>query len=245
MTPAQSKDKKSLKITRKQRLWGLLKFILFAAFLMGMAIIGGLLEFTRQVSAQSRPDPVPNADGIVVWTGPGGGRLDAGTYLLSEGKGERLLISGVNAQNSREDIIAVLGLTEDQDDCCLDLDYAAIDTVGNARETASWAQALGYEHIILVTSDFHMPRAQLEITAAAGRIRITPYPVTSAKAGPWWRDRDQFSRLSEEYGKLLGSFARRPRKLSHDPKVPAIATDDNTVNASEPQNTPDQGTPEP
>lgn len=224
-----SPKKIKAKITRKQRLWGLFKFMVFAAFLMGMAIVGGFLEFTRQVNAQDKPDPVPNADGIVVWTGPGGGRLDAGTHLLTEGKGERLLISGVNAQNSREDIIKVLGLSADQHDCCLDLDYAAIDTIGNARETASWAQALGYEHIILVTSDFHMPRAQMEITAAAGRIRITRYPVTSIKAGPWWRDRDQFSRLSEEYGKLLGSFARRPRKLSSDPKVPAI-------NTAEPQN---------
>lgn len=219
---------KTQKITRHQRIWGFVKFFIFAGFLILAAMTGGFLEFSRQVSVQTQPNPIPNADGIVVWTGPGGGRLNAGTELLNSGKGERLLISGVNTQNSREDILAVLGLSEEQQDCCLDLDYAATDTIGNARETASWAKALGYEHIILVTSDFHMPRAQMEITAAAGRIRITRYPVKSAKSGPWWRDRDQFDRLIQEYGKLLGSFARQPRRKNTSAQSPIIVTKDNT-----------------
>lgn len=228
MSTAKTKPKKKQKITRRQRMWGLVKFFIFAVFLILAAMIGGFLEFSRQVRAQSLPDPIPNADGIVVWTGPGGGRLNAGTELLNEGKGERLLISGVNTQNSRKDLLAVLGLSEEQQNCCLDLDYAATDTIGNARETASWAQALGYEHIILVTSDFHMPRAQMEITAAAGRIRITRYPVKSAKSGPWWRDRDQFDRLAQEYGKLLGSFARQPRRKNANAQAPVIVTNANT-----------------
>jgi len=83
------------------------------------------------------------------------------------------------------------------------LDYKAEDTIGNARETASWAKALGYEHIILVTSSYHMPRAEIEIGAAAGRIKITAYPVINPDGKKWYADGARFKRLLQEYGKLL------------------------------------------
>lgn len=207
----QTKNRRA-PLTKKQRLCALIKVFVFALCLGLMAVLGGFFEFARQVSAQTTPARVPAADGIVVWTGPGGGRLEAGTALLKEGKGERLLISGVNEQNSREDLITLLELSDPSQSCCLDLDYAAVDTIGNAVETVSWAEALGYEHIILVTSDYHMPRAQIEISSRMGRMRITPYPVESDKDGPWWKNKAQFRRLTTEYGKLLLSFMRRPRQ---------------------------------
>jgi len=216
------RQKSHQKLTGKNASWGFIKFTCFMGFLGLVALFGGFLEFSHTVAQQKTPVNVPSADGIAVWTGPGGGRLETGTNLLKAGKGERLLISGVNTQNSRDDIVKVMGLTDEEEGCCLDLDYVAIDTVGNAKETASWATALGYEHIILVTSDYHMPRAQIEITARAGRIRITPYPVISDLAGPWWRDRTQFDRLLQEYGKLLRTIIRKPRQKIVDGSMPQI-----------------------
>lgn len=197
------------------------KFFGFLVLLCFAALVGGFLKFTFLVDSPSVPSPVPQADGIVVWTGRGGGRLETATRLLEQGKGERLLISGVNAQNSREDIKALLNISDTLDACCVDLDYAAEDTVGNARETTIWAQALGYEHVILVTSAYHMPRAKVEIRSAVGPIRITAYPVKSADNGPWWKDRKQFDRYAQEYGKLLGSLVREPRK-GQSARVPVI-----------------------
>jgi uncharacterized SAM-binding protein YcdF (DUF218 family) len=122
------------------------------------------------------------------------------------------LISGVNEKNSREDIMTLLDAPAPLAACCIDLDYAAQNTIGNARETAAWTGALGYEHIILVTSAYHMPRATVEIGHAAGRIQITRYPVTSLDNGPWWKDKKQFTRYANEYGKLIGSLVREPRQ---------------------------------
>ena len=51
-------------------------------------------------------------------------------------------------------------------DCCVDLGFTAANTLGNARETAEWARAKGYSALILVTADYHMPRARLELRAA-------------------------------------------------------------------------------
>jgi uncharacterized SAM-binding protein YcdF (DUF218 family) len=221
--------------------WGLAKFFAFFILLFFAALLGGFLKFVSMVSAPVLPSPVPQADGIVVWTGRGGGRLEAATQLLQDGHGERLLISGVNAQNSREDIRDLLGLSEELDSCCVDLDYAAEDTIGNARETAAWSKALGYEHILLVTSAYHMPRAKVEIRGAVGPIRITPYPVKSTDHAAWWKDRKQFDRYAQEYGKLLGSLARETRNGS-GPHVPVIEDNGTLVPISE---TPPKQLPKP
>lgn len=212
--------------TRKptRKLWGWIKFAIFFAVLIGAVLVGGFLSFAATVSGMDTPETLPAADGIVVWTGAGGGRLSAATALLDDGKGERLLISGVNEKNSRSDIEALLDLSDDLEACCLDLDYAAKNTIGNARETALWAQALGYEHIILVTSAYHMPRATVEIGNAAGRVQITRYPVTSIENGAWWKDKKQFSRYANEYGKLIGSLIREPRR-AHKKDTPVLRPD--------------------
>ncbi len=198
------------KLTKEQKRRGWLKFMLFMAGLSILLFCLGFIVFAHRVETLSPPSALEKADGIVVWTGRGGGRLTTGGQLLTDNKGERLLISGVNEQNSLEDITQLTGLSQSHAQCCLDLDYLAKDTIGNARETASWAQALSYEHIILVTSAFHMPRAQLEISAVAGRMRITPYPVTNPGQARWYKNAARFKRLGQEYVKLLLAYLRDP-----------------------------------
>ena len=199
-----------------RRLWAWTRALGFVA-LVGVLSLGvGFVVFANSVAKQGRlsgavsVDAMPDADGIVVWTGPGGGRLQAGADLLAAGRGERLLISGVNGANSREDIAELLELPEELAGCCLDLDYAAIDTQSNARETWAWVDALGYEHIILVTSAYHMPRAQVALGTRAGRIRVTTFPVGSDDYRGWWRDTEMRERLWREYAKLLVSYFQDP-----------------------------------
>lgn len=186
--------------------------------------MGGFIAFAQYVDRVSPPESLATADGIVVWTGKGGGRLQAGVDLLQSEKGERLLISGVHEDNGPAQISELTGLTTELAECCLDLDYAAKDTIGNARETASWAMALDYDHIILVTSAYHMPRAQVEIAATAGRIRISPYPVERADTRKWYKSADRTKRLFQEYSKLLLAYARgrdgqtEPPELNEVPK---------------------------
>lgn len=197
---------KSAKPHSKRRGWARFLTFLFVGTLA--LLIGGFISFAQYVDGIRSPDVFPAADGIVVWTGKGGGRLQAGAELLNMKKGERLLISGVNEQNGLSEISEISGLSEKLAKCCLDLDFAAKDTAGNARETASWAAALGYDHIILVTSAYHMPRAKVEIAATAGRIRITPYPVERADNRSWYKSAARTERLFQEYLKLLLVYAR-------------------------------------
>ena len=204
--------KKRAKLTPAAKRKGWLKFFLFMAVLTTLIFAAGFVTFAHKVDNLRPPQNIAKADGIVVWTGKGGGRLEAGGKLLQGGHGERLLISGVNPANDGKAVQSLLGLPDDKFGCCVDLDYVAENTYGNGQETEIWASALGYETIILVTSSYHMPRAKVEIGAAHPKLNIIPYPVKGSAdpARPWWGGKEWHKRALREYGKLLIAYTRDP-----------------------------------
>jgi uncharacterized SAM-binding protein YcdF (DUF218 family) len=169
----------------------------------------GLLAFAQRIDRLQTPDEVTPADGVVALTGSSA-RLSAAMKLLEDGKATRLLISGVNRAASPADIRDVAKATRRYYDCCVDLGFQATDTVGNARETAAWARAKHFHSLIVVTSDFHMPRAMLELREALPDVALTPYPVktTELDAGRWWRTAEGARRMTLEYCKYLVILAR-------------------------------------
>lgn len=191
---------------RKKR--GLGRFAIYLFLILLALFVGGFISFVRHVHKLETPKSIAAADGIVVLTGKGGDRLMAAGNLLQDGKGERLLISGVNKALSEEEVFKLLSLSPEQGSCCVDIDYKALDTIGNAQQTQHWIDSLGYEHIILVTSAYHMPRAGIEIRHLAGRVRITPYPVIETSNVSWWKDSGQRRRMVGEYGKLILTYLR-------------------------------------
>ena len=72
--------------------------------------------------------------------------------------------------------------------CCVDLDYSAQNTLGNAVETRRWAMDRGLHSLIVVTSSYHMPRAMAELANQLPDVALIPYPVVSDKLRiePWW-----------------------------------------------------------
>lgn len=208
-------------------------FVRFFIALTLVLLIGGFVIFTYSVNA-ARPDTsIPSADGIVILTGDAG-RMSAGGQLFSQNKAERMLITGVAPQVSQADLQQLLNLPEATLSCCIDIDVNAKDTLGNARETATWVAALGYEHIILVTSDYHMPRAKLELTTSTKGIRITPYPVRAAEQGPIWRNKRQLDLLWREYAKLLVIYMRDSGARPEQPPQPVPAPTDVMRDAQDP-----------
>ena len=65
--------------------------------------------------------------------------------------------------------------------CCVDLDRVALNTIGNAIETKRWAREQGSKSLIVVTSDFHMPRALAEIAHQLPDVALVPFPVISER----------------------------------------------------------------
>ncbi|MGQ0673831.1 MAG: YdcF family protein [Hyphomicrobium sp.] len=149
------------------------------------------------------------ADGIVVLTG-GETRIAEGARLLGERRGGRMLISGVNRRAGRDELLKISGLGEQQFDCCVDLGYAALDTVGNAEETRDWAAANGFDSLIVVTASYHMPRSMAELRRVLPGARLIPHPVVpkSFRQNAWWLHFGTTRTLVSEYLKFLPSAAR-------------------------------------
>ena len=184
---------------------------LAALLVLAMLWAVGLFAFAARISHSTPAADPGRAQGIVALTGPSPARMEVGVSLLQEGRGQRLLISGVNRMNTRDSIRrAARSVAGPVYDCCVDLGFEAVDTIGNARETADWARARGYDQVIVVTADYHMPRALLELRGAMPRARLTPYPVATDElnARAWWRNPHQARRLSLEYCKYLVILTR-------------------------------------
>ena len=182
------------------------------ALLVVVAIwASGLLAFAARVD-RSTPAPDPQAaDGIVALTGAGSNeRIGAAVELLADGKARRMLVSGVSREASREDIRVVSRAVRRLYDCCVDLGFDAANTLGNARETQEWARAMRFDSLIVVTADYHMPRAMLELRGAMPDKRLTPYPVATSvmNAGRWWRTSGAARLMVTEYCKYLAILGR-------------------------------------
>jgi uncharacterized SAM-binding protein YcdF (DUF218 family) len=196
-----------------------------AAFLV-LALIwaAGLLAFAGRVQ-QSTPAPYPKpADGVVALTGANSARITAAMALLQDGMGERLLISGVNRDATREDIRNVSKAARRLYDCCVDLGFTAADTVGNARETYDWARSMRYRSLIVVTTDYHMPRAMLELRAVMREpefhLQTYAVPTPSLKQQRWWRSPRAVRLMVVEYSKYLAILGREA-VLGLGPRAPA------------------------
>jgi uncharacterized SAM-binding protein YcdF (DUF218 family) len=170
----------------------------------------GLITFADRVARSTPADTPAPADGIVALTGGSDVRLRAATDLLEDGRGRRLLVSGVNPKVTREAIWTMTGAAKPLFDCCVDLDFTAANTIGNGRESARWARAMGYHSLILVTADYHTPRARLELAAMAPETRVAVYPVITPDldARRWWETATGSRRMVAEYMKYLVALGR-------------------------------------
>ncbi|MBI3700905.1 MAG: YdcF family protein [Afipia sp.] len=168
-----------------------------------IALCFGFAWFLSQVnSTESKPSQ--NADGIVVLTG-GSSRVSDAMDLLAEGYGKRLLISGVHPTSGFNDIKRSLPDSERLLACCVDLDRSAVNTRSNATETRRWAIERGFQSLIVVTSNYHMPRAIVELSSAMPGIKLIPFAVIGDKwrDEPWWASGAALRLLLSEYAKFL------------------------------------------
>jgi len=110
------------------------------------------------------PDPLDDhlTDAIVVPTGAAG-RIDRGIDLLEAHEARRMLISGVAPTVRPIDLALEYHASPALFACCIDLGRQAVDTRSNAEETARWVRAHHYHSVRLVTSDWHMARARMEL----------------------------------------------------------------------------------
>lgn len=175
-----------------------------------LAFLGGFAAFATHIARLSTPTDMPSADAIIVLTG-GEKRLTAAVDLLQSGKGKRLLISGVHPAARLVDLQRATGGDAKFFNCCVDLDRTALDTIGNAEESAKWVDRYDWSSVIVVTNNYHMPRSLLELKRYVGETELLPYPVVNAQLqdGEWMTNRAALRVLFKEYAKYLAAIGRR------------------------------------
>ena len=173
-----------------------------AALAIGFAVF--VWQLPSQPSALDR-----DADGIVVLTG-GTSRVSDALALLAAHRGKRLLITGVNPGTTTADIARENPNYRNLLTCCVDLDYSAINTFGNATQARLWAADHGFRSLIVVTSAYHMPRALSELEHQLPHAALTPFPVLSdrLRIEPWWSNGDITKVVVSEYLKFLFAQVR-------------------------------------
>ncbi len=205
-----------------------MKFLTFLAILALLWLVG-LFAFADRVRNLT-PAPEPErAEGIVALTGPSAERVNAAIRLLEQDKGDRLLISGVNPEVKRQELRELTPGSNRLFNCCVDLGFEAENTLGNAHEIAAWARDKGYDRLIVVTSDYHMPRSLLEIRSVAPELELEPYAVStpSLDNSRWWRAAVTARRMTLEYVKYLAVLGRESlHKVTgrHPEREPGEAT---------------------
>ncbi len=149
-----------------------------------------------------------DADAIVVLTG-GASRISDAIELLASGRGKRLLISGAFPRTNSNEISRLNPEHEQWVRCCVDFDRA-VNTLGNALEIKRWAESRGFRSLIVVTSNYHMPRALFEIGHQLPEVALLPFPVITdrQRLEPWWRNGVTARRMVSEYVKLIFAHIR-------------------------------------
>jgi uncharacterized SAM-binding protein YcdF (DUF218 family) len=216
----------------RSRLARLAQIAAFAVLLVIAAITADFLRFSFLVADHQSP-PGVRAQGIVALTG-GTARIDGALALLANDRAQRLLISGVNPTVGKKEIATASEANYPPAlDSRVDLGYVARDTIGNADEARDWAQDHAYRSLIVVTSDYHMPRSMAELESAMPDITLIPYPVTNPQLemDHWWRHPGSVKLLLSEYLKYTLARARLALGASREARL-SVPTETAAATAS-------------
>jgi len=162
--------------TFRRRRFSPLRWLLRLLFFIFAAWAAGLAGFSAAVWTSSPPDPIPKADGIVALTG-GDGRVSEAMALLAEKHAPALLISGAGRGTYLGDFTADDAAAATRYAAAITIGHMAATTRGNAMEAADWARSRHMRSLLIVTADYHMPRAIFVIGQRLPDVALIGVPV--------------------------------------------------------------------
>ena len=179
-----------------------------ALLLLLVMLFIGFIVFANSIDREQR-EPQRTADGIAVLTG-GVSRIDQAIKLLAAGKAKRVLITGVNRTTTVDELKELASQGGQYFTCCVDIDKEARNTIDNATETSEWVALHRYGSIIVVTSNYHMPRALAELARVMPGVTLIPYTVVdnNVHLERWWTYPGTTRLLLSEYLKYLPALSR-------------------------------------
>ena len=141
-----------------------------------------------------------NPDAVVVLAG-GKGRIEEGIRLFREGRGEHLLLIGVDPSVKKADLYKDAPGVRSSDQVYLE--KASRNTLENAIFARELILKNNVRSMLLITSRYHMKRSLLIFRNILPKdIAIYPHPVTSkGSAEAWWSHGGSLRLLFSEFYK--------------------------------------------
>ena len=148
---------------------------------------------------------------IVILTG-GANRIKDGLKIIQDFKNSKninykILVSGTGMGFTKSSLKKKLGPNFNSQliQCCIDLDGVSKNTLTNASETFKWTSKNVIKEFILITSNYHMPRAILEFKNVMPNLKIYTYAITPKKHDieNWLSSYQTFSLVFTEYCKFI------------------------------------------
>ena len=127
-------------------------------------------------------------------------------FLQVKSKDKNLFISGVGRGFNKSTLkkLAPQNLNNEKIiECCIQIEGISRNTFSNAVESLKWVKSKGINSFVLLTNNYHMPRAMLEFESIFKDIKITPF-VFIDENKIWWKK--QINYISEYFKYKLTYF---------------------------------------
>lgn len=209
----------------------LFSFLMILALLAVTLWVVGLIWFigevpTRTTAANESKATAPVG---VVLTGAQG-RIMHGLIMLYEGRIQKLFITGVDADVPGEDLFRSAGgaLAEQlakRFKNKITVGKEARSTRGNALEAREYLDKNARNNkIIIITSNYHIPRGLHEFRRVFPNYTIIPEPVFSSQfPANWWKDEISIHLMISEYHKYVISYLAK--QVARETKLSEILAD--------------------
>ncbi len=180
-----------------------LQIFFFIIFVIALVFFSfGFVSFFSQIKNYNVTNNL-NPQGIAVLTG-GKGRIAKGIEVFRNNPESYLIISGVDKKVSIEDVLPKDFLVNPK----VFIDKKSETTNDNVNEIVNWSLNNNIRDVIIITSDYHMPRTMLILTKKGKGLNFSSYPVTSSinLEESFLKDSKTLKFLLEEYFKYILSF---------------------------------------
>ena len=181
--------------------------IVFISSILTYFLIG-LVEYKEKILSTIKYISKKSSD-IVILTG-GTNRIKDGLKIVNKFEksstfNSKILVSGTGKGFTKMSLAKNIDFDFNLIECCIELDSISTNTYSNAFETLKWAEKNNISEFILITSNYHMPRAFLEFKYRMPNLKIFTYPITPKKhnINNWLSSFQTFSLVLSEYCKFL------------------------------------------
>ena len=128
-------------------------------------------------------------------------------FSLVKNRNKNLLISGVGKGFNKKTLKKLTKKIPNYDkiiNCCIQIEGISRNTFSNAVESLKWVKLKKIKSFVLLTNNYHMPRAMLEFKSIFNDIKIIPY-VFIDENKIWWKTKINYI---SEYFKYKLTYLR-------------------------------------